>query len=118
MNWILPQSPCIIQRFNILHGIGLNYFIFFMTKPLYKINSLLVQCDEFRSAAKLFLKNKSEFLSQEMSHYNRQSLASYTSNSMKESYFLRELYSKKGYYSSALNFNMDDLVMPKLSQRA
>lgn len=48
----------------------------------------------------LFPENKSELLSEEMSHYNRQSLASYTFDGMRKPDFLGELYSKKAYYSS------------------
>lgn len=77
-----------------------------------------MQCDEFQSAGKSFPKNINELLSEEKSHYNRQSPANYTFNRMRKPDILGELYSKKAYYSSSLNVNLDDLAMAKLSQTA
>lgn len=37
---------------------------------------------------------------------------------MRKPDILGELYSKKAYYSSSLNVNLDDLAMAKLSQTA
>lgn len=39
-------------------------------------------------------------------------------NSEGKSDFLGELYSKKAYYLSVLDINLDHLVKPKLSKRA